>query len=132
MTKERRLAIKMWKDLLKLLQKKPLKNREINVFKESFCQIHDVDWKNECWLCQYVRQDYRWTLESRRPISRQRNNCKKCPLYKWYAKHHTPEYDMCGCDTAYDTLYGMLIHGLYAEQIYAAELILKALKGEEI
>ena len=63
MTKERRLAIKMWKDIRDMISTsdKLLSASVIN-YKEIFCKERKLKWFNNCWFCQYIPY------------------CSKCPL----------------------------------------------------
>lgn len=63
MTKERKLAIQMWKDIRDMLSFSCEVTRgDIRVYKYEFCKSHKLNWLNNCWLCQYI------------------HSCSKCPL----------------------------------------------------
>ena len=53
MTKERRLAIQMWEEIVKKCQS----GEDFNVarFKNDFCKEHSLSWANRCYFCQYCR-----------------------------------------------------------------------------
>jgi len=123
MTKERRLAIQMWEEIA---QRDP---DSVNLYKKDFCCKHDLDWKNDCWFCQYVRQDYREDLPSREDISTKYNGCQKCPIYKY----GRCTGDKCGCASMFKTnLFIQVIHAIEAdERREAAEIIVRLLKGEK-
>lgn len=122
MTRERRLAVQQWEEIYKSSA------QNIADVKASFCEEHDLQWKHNCWFCQYVRKDWRNYLKSRSNIDLGANACQKCPLYKWYAaRHETPE-DFCGCDTNFNTIYTGVCRG----DKEAVLLVLRALKGEPI
>ena len=54
MTKERKLAIKMWEEIVEEL-KKGDKSFNLVIFKMLFCKNHNLDWENDCYFCQYCR-----------------------------------------------------------------------------
>ena len=62
MTKERRLAIEMWQEIVD----KCKAGEKFNVinFKDEFCKEHNLVWVNSCYFCQYYP-------------------CSKCPLYNY-------------------------------------------------
>ena len=63
MTKERRLAIEMWKGIRDMLSASDeLSGAEIIRYKEMFCEEHRLRWYWDCWFCQYMP------------------SCSKCPL----------------------------------------------------
>ena len=85
MTKERRLAIEMWEQIVAALERGdqyPLYGKsEATKIKARFCREHNLWWKCNCWFCQYVRKDWR-DMPSREDIEPHENGCQKCPLYK--------------------------------------------------
>lgn len=131
MTKERRLAIEMWERIIVGIKMGTLRSGlAVDRFKSTFCEEHNLNWQHDCWFCQYVRHDYRANLPSREDIEIHSNNCYECPLYKYLSTQIAPGSNGCGCDTTLHTpLYSRVLHEL---DIEAAELIMKALKGEEI
>ena len=63
MTKERRLAIEMWKDIRGMISASDRLSREvIKKYKSEFCIQHNLSWANDCWFCEYTP------------------GCSKCPL----------------------------------------------------
>ena len=131
MTRERRLAIELWKQIVKTCEKSSIV--DIPGIKESFCTKHQLKWKNNCWFCQYVRKDYRFELDSRSKISLNANCCFKCPLYKYSKKQYDwgDWEDNCGC-SSYDAYTWSLWERVsFSGDAEAAKLILRALKGEE-
>ena len=62
MTKERRLAIQMWQEIVN----KCKAGEDFNVaqFKDDFCKEHHLNWTSNCYFCQYCR------------------SCSECPLDK--------------------------------------------------
>lgn len=130
MTKERRLAIQMWEQIVEALEQGKHDTKYARpiaqVIKEAFCEEHNLEWKHGCWFCQYVRHDYRYRLPSRRYIDSHYNGCQKCPLYK--EGKGIFEDDDCGCENAKATLWGQVYED---GNVDAARRILELLKGEE-
>lgn len=64
MTKERKLAIEMWKGIRDGIQNSFVKDDGFSVttYKENFCKDRNLNWRNDCWFCQYIKE------------------CSKCPL----------------------------------------------------
>lgn len=124
MTRERRLAIQMWEEISQQ------QSDSIATYKADFCREHGLDWKNSCWFCQYVRQDYRKELPSRRYIPCGYNRCQECPIYKY--GHCTG--DECGCEPDYKTsVFRQAIQACkVAYRQEAAEIIVRLLKGEKL
>lgn len=60
MTKERRLAIQMWQEIVDKC--KAGDDFRITSYKYNFCREHKLNWTNSCYLCQYCR------------------HCSRCPL----------------------------------------------------
>lgn len=129
MTKERRLAIKMWKQIVKALMKGEYEfgcaDYVISCIKHKFCNKYNLEWRNECWFCQYVRQDWR-KMPSRINISVDVNGCQCCPLYKEHAD--ILDHDECGCTNAKETLWMKTNIG----DVDAARRILELLKGKGV
>ena len=68
MTKERKLAIKMWEGVKRLLPEWYEEDPEdivsyLKYYKSKFCLVNRIHWAYNCWFCQYTR-----------------DNCAKCPL----------------------------------------------------
>lgn len=129
MTKESRLAIEQWTQIVASLEmKQPI---AIAIIKAHFCRSNQLAWEYSCWFCQYVRQDYRDSLKSREDIDISYNGCHKCPLYKYIKVRSNLSYseDSCGCDAGLSSLYRQVVE---MQDVYAARLILRALKGEKI
>ena len=67
MTKERRLAIRMWEEVKEQLHEW-YKEHPYDIvhflcyFKSDFCRQNELTWLNDCWFCQYICA------------------CDKCPL----------------------------------------------------
>lgn len=129
MTKERRLAIEMWEQIVDVLENgTPGKCYlpVINTIKEDFCRAHNLEWKYCCWFCQYVRRDWRPDLPSREGIPKYRNGCQRCPLYKERADIFDANGDECGCIDLKETLWKQVTDDY---NVYAARRILELLKG---
>ena len=128
MTKERKLAIGMWEYILQHLGEK-----RIGALKSDYLKLMNEPkdkWLNACWFCQYCRRDWNPNIPGRENISRDRNNCRLCPIYKYELEQGDipdEDEDICGCDTEYDTLYDKIVH---YDNVSAAETILALLKGE--
>lgn len=61
MTKERRLAIKMWEGIRDGLADKPkdISNYDFIVtYKKFFCELYKLNWNSYCWFCQYIRRKH--------------------------------------------------------------------------
>lgn len=68
MTKERRLAEQMWREIADGIRKGTLCNMdEVDTYKADFCMGHNLNWESWCYLCEYWDRD-----------------CKTCPLGKRY------------------------------------------------
>lgn len=132
MTKERRLAIKMWEQIVEALEQgkhDPRYARPI-VFeiKEDFSEKHHLMWKASCWFCQYVRHDWRYGMASRVELDEHWNGCQKCPLYKESKDSLGLDYDECGCTDEKETLW---IRVLEDGDVDAAKRILELLRGSK-
>ena len=130
MTKERRLAIKMWQEIVDMLE---IENINVNEMKKDFCRNNNIRWENSCWFCQYVRKDHRSNLKSRCNIDYSTNGCEDCPLYKEFASRHAiPEDDFCGCAIEYDTLFAQVFEpSSRTKKLNSAKIILELLKGDK-
>ena len=51
MTKERRLAIQMWEEIV--AKCKSGEHFNVTRFKEAFCKEHNLTWVNNCYFCQH-------------------------------------------------------------------------------
>lgn len=125
MTKERRLAIEMWTGIAKEIGEC---NLNISAFKRKFTKDHNLYWQNDCWFCQYVRNDYRYELKSRSDIDELIEGCTRCPLFKnSYEKLHK---EKCGCSCFHDTIFNRVMNGDIEHQKEAAWKIVELLGGE--
>ena len=129
MTRERRLAIKMWEQIVRALENgehnpryaKPI----VSVIKDGFCEEHQLNWKCDCWFCQYVRKDWRY-MPTREDIPKPVNGCQRCPLYK--EQKDILDYDECGCTNDKETLW---IKVYRDGDVDAAKRILALLRGNK-
>lgn len=130
MTKERRLAIKMWQEIVDILE---IGNIDLNAQKHRFCVNNNIYWENDCWFCQYIRKDYRYNLKSRCDIDWLTNGCEDCPLYKEFqSRNAIPEDDFCGCTIEYDTLFAQVFEpSSRTKKLNSAKIILELLKGDK-
>lgn len=130
MTKERRLAIEMWEQIVKALENgehdSSFGDSEAVPIKSRFCHEHNLDWKCECWFCQYVRKDWRYDMPSRADIPEHSNRCQKCPLYKEHKD--ILDYDECGCTDNKETLWLKVDRD---GDVEAAKRILELLRGSK-
>ena len=129
MTKERKVAIEMWENIVA-----DLSNTNVESLKKMYMDLVPYEWQNNCWFCEYCRKDYRWGHVGREELDHELNKCKSCPLYKYeIARCNTPIVkDACGCansDWDYEVLWGKVY---YNRDVDAAKIILRILKGEKI
>lgn len=58
MTKERRLAIEMWKDMRELVSQGRIKDGwKMLEAKLTWLEERGINWYHECWFCTYFRKD---------------------------------------------------------------------------
>lgn len=125
MTKERRIAVKIWEELKAFILSSPQ-----HVTGDSFCTMkssiihkYGMHWHCTCWFCHYIRKPARdensWVINE---------GCDKCPLHKLVRA--AP--GKCGCDKA-RAPYARLMDDCTdnAMKAEACDTIIKALKGEE-
>lgn len=144
MTKERKIAIKMWEEIKQRILTDTLPSQMFYTSKTLIAEEYDVSsdtscsikWDNICWFCQYVRRDYKHFGDYWEGTGKGlgEEGCNFCPLAKahpWYDPsdaHHD-----CGCN-----LFGSpyrIASNLYRpkeERAAACDVIIKALKGEKI
>ena len=88
MTKQRRLAIQMWQEIVDKCRARDDFN--LVEFKKEFCKEHNLHWINNCYFCQYF-------LCSECPLD------KNCFLYEEvYSKH-----DVASATVILNTLKGV-------------------------
>lgn len=89
MTKQRRLAIQMWQEIVDKCRAGY--NFSVAVFKMEFCRKHNLDWVNNCYFCQYCRA------------------CSKCPLDDCMSICHKvhEQYDVESAEQILNALKGI-------------------------
>lgn len=129
MTKERRLDIEMWEQIVNTLangdKTKSASDIVIHI-KNDFSEKHHLMWKANCWFCQYVRHDWRNNMPSRMNISDDVNGCQCCPLYK--ERKDILNYDDGGCTLYKETLWKQVV---VDGDVEAAKRILELLRGSK-
>ena len=88
MTKERRLAIQMWEEIVvKCKSGEPF---NVSRFKEAFCKEHNLTWVNNCYYCQYFQC------------------CTTCPLVNCMLIYHNvrDDHDVISAEKILNTLRG--------------------------
>lgn len=119
MTRERRLAIQMWKEIRAYIQNIP-RLKDVDMWcvldwKRTFCIEHELNWMYGCWLCQYVRYHDKEHGEG----------CQRCPLSDGH-KGAIMGYNTGCCENAYDRV-------LHARQrktkLKACDEIIRILNG---
>ena len=149
MTKERKIAIKIWEDIKQRIladnlpspafhHSKKLIAEAYAVSDVSFDTSCSISWDNVCWFCQYVRRDYKRFGDYWEGTGKGKGlgeeGCNFCPL----AKAH-PLYDPsdaqhdCGCLLP-NSPYAIVCNFFSSkkERASACDIIIKALKGEKI
>ena len=68
MTKERKLAIQMWKNIRRYIKRGRLRRRDsLRDYKYNFCEKKKLHWEHDCWFCNYIER------------------CSRCPLKRCIA-----------------------------------------------
>lgn len=76
MTKERRLAVQMWREIAECIRSGNIKFiSDIVNYKRDFCVRHCLDWPFNCYMCKYHKQNF--MNGSRKPFG-----CFGCLLYE--------------------------------------------------
>lgn len=58
MTKERKLAIEMWRGIRDMLSAfDSFTGLSIQEYKREFCREHGLEWEYNCWFCEYMHDD---------------------------------------------------------------------------
>ena len=83
MTKERKLAIKMWEEIVKKCQL-GYSTSSFNIvsFKDKFCRKHKLSWTNSCYFCQYCK------------------SCSNCPLGNYCSSIYSKAVEYNDVDSA--------------------------------
>lgn len=142
MTKERKIAIKLWEDIKERIRTNSLPGNEYDAFfyrKQMLAKdVYNVDWENSCWFCQYMRR----STDQYRDINEEVNpgkglgeeGCNLCPLAKAHPLYNPSDcgYD-CGCDLpgAPWRIVGNTFKS-DEERMDACDVIIQALKGEPV
>ena len=118
MTKERKLAIEMWKTIRQAIIIHP--NTSISLIKADFCAEHNLNWDYNCWFCQYMRNDDY-------DESDRLKGCTKCPIAHNAAK---AKPSLCGCLPF--SLWDMATNSIFSKEVKleACDKIIKALGGK--
>ncbi len=127
MTKERKIAIKIWKETKAFIESSPQ-----HVTSDRFCTMksfitrkYGMYWISNCWFCHYVRKLVR---DDNGSVVDE--GCDKCPLHK--LAQAAP--GKCGCSPdLIQSPYARLINDYTDNDVKAkaCDIIIKALKGEE-
>ena len=146
MTKERKIAIKIWEDIKQGILNDTLTRRMFSENKADIARKYGVSsyapdcirWDNDCWFCQYVRRDYKRFGDFWEGTGKAKGlgeeGCNLCPLAKAHPLYDPSdaEHD-CGCmlpNSPYRIARN--IFHTNEERAAACDLIIKALKGEPI
>lgn len=122
MTKERKLAIQMWRMIREKVRRRtrPMDTIELFEIKRKFCMEHNINWWHQCWFCHYVRYND--------PSYYYGEGCQRCPI-----ADRTRDDVMAGRETG--CCYGIyrdVIHGkTVAVRVSACNKIIKALQGKD-
>ena len=127
MTKERKIAIKIWEEIKAFILSSPqdVTSRSFIAMKHSITRKHGMYWNCNCWFCHYVRKTVRndegFIVDE---------GCDRCPLHKLVRAAPGD----CGCDIGLaQAPYARLANDWTDNAIKAeaCDMIIKALKGEE-
>lgn len=140
MTKERKLAIKIWEDIKQRILAGEF-DRVFSFYMRKAEIVHTeyhIDWMDSCWFCQYVRRDYNrfgdYWEHTGKGKGLGEEGCNLCPLAKAHPKYNPSDAEQdCGCmlvGSPWHTLCKR--HASRKKKAKACDLIIKALKGERI
>ena len=123
MTKERKLAVEMWKIIRHSIENdNRLILSDIAEIKKEFCKKHNLKWSSQCWFCTYVQKPI--VSEGRR------KGCSACPI----GNFDNPLGSVFGCNEG--SLYAIVLNHIndYSteERLEACDKIIKALEGKKI
>ena len=119
MTKERKLAIEMWETV-----RQAIINSDgvasVKVVKREFCTEHNLNWEADCWFCQYVGLERRFSIGF---------DCTRCPLaFKGYdSQKHIMG---CGGGSLWSIVVNFDKKYSVRKRIKACNKIIKALGGK--
>lgn len=110
MTKERRLAVQMWREIAEEVLRDDAHFR-VYSYKKRFCEQHKLRWHNSCYFCQYTSMHLYDKENNKIGILLK---CERCPLRS--------------CDAS--SLYGAACFGTKDRAHRAAEEIADILEGK--
>lgn len=114
MTKERKLAIEMWKGIRERIKTSSwIDYSSIFDYKLLFCKSHNLNWKDQCWFCQYIRRHYPFCSFG----------FVKCPI-----ANKSGGFCGCGGKSLYHTVCAAWLPKF--KRIQACNKIIKALGGK--
>ena len=120
MTKERKLAVQMWRMIREIVRrrKRPVSAIELFEIKGDFCKEHNIKWRHKCWFCQYVRNN----------MPDYDEGCQRCPLAD-KTDEDVMEGQRTGCDYG---IYDEVLYGKTVEvRVAACNKIIQALLGKD-
>jgi hypothetical protein len=139
MTKERKIAIKIWEDIKQRILADNLPSIAFFKSKRLITEAYGVSpgkWDSNCWFCQYVRRDYEhfWDYWEGTGKGLGEEGCNFCPLAKAHPLYNPSDAQHdCGCmlpGAPYNIASNMFCPK--EERAAACDKIIKALKGEKI
>lgn len=97
-TKERKLAVKMWQGIRKKIYNNSyISDTELLLYKKNFCARHSLNWINSCWFCQYMPTCELCPLRE----------CRSFSVYKTALKSSEPKKERIrACNTIIAALKG--------------------------
>lgn len=140
MTKERKIAIKIWEELKQRILTDTLDEKYGFIVSKQKVVLDEYGmyWVQNCWFCHYVRRNYNrfgdfWESTGKgKGLGEE--GCNFCPLAKAHPLYNPSNAKSdCGCD-----LPGApwkIVNNSYKtkeERAAACDIIIKALKGEKI
>lgn len=139
MTKERKLAIKMWEDIKqRILDGRITDDVIITFYKHQIAIGYGAHWKYDCWFCQYVRRDFARFGDFWEGTGKAKglgdSGCNFCPLAKAHPDYNPSDiFRDCGCSLP-RAPWDVISCKNYDknEKAAACDIIIKALKGEPI
>ena len=140
MTKERKIAIKVWEKIRDdLANNRIAQGTSFWVYKREIVRSFGIThWSSACWLCQYVRRDYDsygdfWE-KTGKAKGLGEEGCNFCPLAKANPLYNPSDATCdCGCFLK-GSPWTIVSNSLYTadERVAACNTIIRALKGEPI
>ena len=139
MTKERKIAIKIWEELKQMILDDTLPSELFFVVKGKLASNkYNMSWTDSCWFCQYVRREYDrfgdfWE-KTGKAKGLGEEGCNLCPLAKAHPAYNPSDAGKdCGCILA-GAPWRIVSNNCRPkeERAAACDIIIKALKGEHI